>query len=89
MYGPKSMAIGILFALGTVASPFLLAQSSNQAQKNSSMHMSDMMQQCRTQCRQTEGSIDKTIKQMDDAKQSGDPAKMRTALTKRRRTSPG
>jgi hypothetical protein len=71
--------MGIVFAAGTFASPFLLAQSSNQAQKNSSMHMNDM-QQCRTQCRQTEGSIDKTIKLMDDAKQSGDPGKMRTAM---------
>lgn len=44
------------------------------------MHKKNMMNQCKSQCRQTENSIDQTMKLMQDAKQSGDTAKMRAAM---------
>ncbi len=77
----KSHLIALLIGAGTILSPLAVAQSSNGSMGNSSsMHMGDMMKQCKTQCRQTTASIDKTMKQMDEAKQSNDPAKMRAAI---------
>jgi hypothetical protein len=77
----KLSLIALLVGAGTIISPLAVAQSSNGSSGNSSsMQMGDMMKQCRSHCRQTTASIDKTMKQMNEAKQSNDPAKMRAVI---------
>ena len=44
------------------------------------MSMDDMMKGCRDHCDQISASIARLVKTIDEAKQSNDPAKMRTAL---------
>lgn len=44
------------------------------------MSMDKMMKQCREHCQKTSGSIDNLSKQIDQARQSNDVAKMRAAL---------
>jgi hypothetical protein len=44
------------------------------------MSMAEMMQQCRRHCQETMNYIDQMAKMMQEASQSNDPAKMRSAL---------
>ena len=56
--------------------------STNPEQKPGQMNMSmdDMMKQCREHCTAASKQMDDTMKKMNDAGSSNDPAKMRTAL---------
>lgn len=47
----------------------------------SAMPMHDMMRDCMKHCQATSASIDQTLKQIDAAKKSNDPARLRAALT--------
>lgn len=49
-------------------------------QSGGMMSMEDMMTECRKHCEATAGSIDRMIKMMEEARQSNDPVKMRSAL---------
>ena len=42
--------------------------------------MGDMMTACQTHCQETTTAIDQTVTMLDTARQSNDPAQMRTAL---------
>jgi len=76
----KAFSLAVLVSVGVAGMQGITAQSTSESEQGSSMQMGDMMKQCRTQCPQTTGSIDKTMKVMEDAKQSNDPAKMRAAI---------
>ncbi|MBY0507759.1 MAG: hypothetical protein K2X03_27855 [Bryobacteraceae bacterium] len=75
----QTKALGISAALLVAG---LGAVSAQQSGKNaqSGMSMGDMMKNCREHCQRTTGMIDQLTKQMDEARQSNDPAKMRSAL---------
>ena len=53
------------------------SQSQPQGEK---MSMDDMMKECRAHCQATMNSTEQLMTKMDEAKQSNDPAQMRTAL---------
>jgi hypothetical protein len=42
--------------------------------------MAQMMQECQTHCQATTAAVDQMMQRMGEAKQSNDPAQMRTAL---------
>jgi hypothetical protein len=71
---------GALLMTTTIAAqqPSGSRQAPQRAQQT--MSMDDMMKGCREHCQATTKSIEQTMKMMDDAKASNDPAKMRSAL---------
>lgn len=79
---PRSRIISGIFAAALLLTTAVVAQqpSGQSGKQGSSMNMSDMMKQCKTHCQRTTTAIDQTRKDIDAAKQSNDPAKMRAAL---------
>jgi hypothetical protein len=74
------LAIAAALLLGTSALAQQDQQQKPMTQSKPQMSMDGMMKGCREHCQQTSASIDELMKTMDEAKQSNDPAKMRTAL---------
>ncbi len=76
-------AIGVACALAltSIVGSLQLAISGQQKpQSGGAMSMEDMMKECRKHCEATTNSIDQTMRMMEEARQSNDPAKMRAAL---------
>jgi hypothetical protein len=75
----QTMTAIITGIVGTLVFSALVA-AQQPASPGQSQSMDDMMRGCRTHCQATTTSIDQLMKQMDEAKQSNDPAQMRAAL---------
>ncbi|HJT70837.1 MAG TPA: hypothetical protein VJ731_11605 [Terriglobales bacterium] len=58
----------------------LAQQPGKSGAQQGGMKMDDMMKSCQQHCQRTTASIDQLTKEMEEAKQSNDPAKMRKAL---------
>ena len=71
-----TIIVGMVWTLALTA--FVAAQQP--APSGQMQSMDDMMKECRTHCQATTTSINQLTKRMDEAKQSNDPAQMRTAL---------
>jgi hypothetical protein len=77
------LVIGVAWALALTplsAAQQLATSGQQKPQSGGMMSMDDMMQECRKHCEATTISIDQTMKMMEEARQSNDPAKMRSAL---------
>ena len=75
-----SIAGTIVATLVAVGAAIAQQPSEQTPQKASSMNMSDMMKQCRTHCERSTAAINQSLKDIEVAEQSNDPAKMRSAL---------
>lgn len=78
-----SLALTALVAAQQPATSGQQKQSQPQDEKMKmmdNMSMGDMMKECRKHCEATTNSIDQMTKMMEEAKQSNDPTKMRSAL---------
>lgn len=81
----KLVAVGAALLLGAAVFAQQQSQSGNQThpvahQGGKMMSMDDMMKGCREHCQKTMASIDQTTATMDQARQSNDPALMRSGL---------
>jgi uncharacterized membrane-anchored protein YhcB (DUF1043 family) len=77
------LALTALVAVQQPAASGQQRQSQPQGEKKKmmdNMSMDEMMKECRKHCEATTNSIDQMTKTMDEARQSNDPAKMRSAL---------
>ncbi len=84
---PRSrILLGTLTAVFLVGTAMVAQQPSGKTGEQGSsmnmgnMKMDDMTKQCKTHCQKTTAAIDQTRKDIDSAKQSNDPAKMRAAF---------
>ncbi|MBA3767845.1 MAG: hypothetical protein H0W99_12835 [Acidobacteria bacterium] len=81
----KLMAFGAALVLGVSVFAQQQSQTGNQPQQPTKqggqmMSMDDMMKGCKEHCQKTMTSIDQTTTTMAQARQSNDPAQMRSAL---------
>jgi len=76
----KQTMMSLITGIGAtlIFSTFVAAQQP--ASPGQPKSMDDMMKECRTHCQTTTATLDQLTRQMDNAKQSNDPAQMRTAL---------
>lgn len=75
------VAFGAALLLGVAVFAQQQSQSgTSQKQGAQSMSMDDMMKGCKDHCQKTMSSIDQTTATMKQARESNDPAQMRSAL---------
>ena len=76
-----TIILSLSIVLAAVAQRASSTQQS-QGQPGQTMSMQDMMQECQKHCEAASNSIDSLNKEIEAARQSNDPAKMRAALDK-------
>ena len=81
----RKMMVTTALSMAITAGAGVLAQSAKtpptEGQKGSqAMSMADMTKQCRDHCTKASKSMDETMKMLNDAQQSNDVNKMRTAI---------
>lgn len=77
--GQRLMTTTIFSVVWTLALTALVT-AQQPASPGQPQSMDDMRQGCRTHCQATTTSIDQLTKQIEEARQSNDPAQMRAAL---------
>lgn len=75
----KRMITLVVFGAALLLGVAVFAQQ-QQKQSGQSMSMDDMMKGCKDHCQKTMTSIDQTTATMKQARESNDPAQMRSAL---------
>jgi len=85
------MTAVMIFALASALAAITAAQQPNEPSQQKQpgkqmMMMDEMMKECRKHCQETARSIDQTMKTLEEANQSNDPAMMRAANDQARKT---
>jgi hypothetical protein len=81
------MSLAVAFALAASSANQQPAEPGQEKQRGGQiMSMDEMMKECRRHCQETASSVDQTMKMMEEAEQSNEPARMRDALGQARKS---
>jgi predicted lipoprotein len=78
--------MSLVFAVALVAAQQPARPGQQKQPGKQMMTMDEMMKECRKHCQETASSLTQTTKTLEEANQSNDPAKMRTANDQARNT---